>query len=312
MKKILFGIILSLMFQLGTTAEETTIQQNTDTMPAISQNFTTDDVEVFSNEKGDKFGLKDKSGNVIFEPQYLKLIRVGNSSWIVQKKSKYGLINSNGEFIIQPKYRHVERLVGRFVKLGNTNDFGVYDEKGNIILPPEYSDIQLLYGKMFLTKKDYKYGVASFDGTVLIDNICDDIYMPQKNVMRLKLLGDWYEIERTAEEDLTIPEDIFSMKHNDKFKLTALITDTGAVSGYSVVTFSDYLIKIFSSISPAHEETIDDLMLSKGADTVSILKKCTWIPKYPLIFAVKYYHNIRDPYTGPLADVRTDLKKQIK
>lgn len=312
MKKILFGIILSLVIQVGTNAEEIMQQPHLDTMPVIQQNLGVNDVEVFANEKGDLFGLKDKSGNVIFEPKYLKLIRVGNSSWIIQKKNKYGLINSNGEFLIQPKYRHVERLAGRFVKLGNTNDFGIYNEYGNTVIPPEYSEIQLLYGQMFLTKKDYKYGVSSFDGTVLIDNICDDIYMPQKNVMRLKLLGDWYEIERTAEEDLTIPEDIFSMKHNEKFKLTAIITDTGAVSGYSVVTFSDYLIKIFSSISPAHEATIDDLMLSKGADTVSILKKCTWIPMYPLVFAVKYYHNIRDPYTGPLADVRSDLKKQIK
>ena len=184
MKKILFGIILSLVIQVGTNAEEIMQQPHLDTMPVIQQNLGVNDVEVFANEKGDLFGLKDKSGNVIFEPKYLKLIRVGNSSWIIQKKNKYGLINSNGEFLIQPKYRHVERLAGRFVKLGNTNDFGIYNEYGNTVIPPEYSEIQLLYGQMFLTKKDYKYGVSSFDGTVLIDNICDDIYMRQQKIIK--------------------------------------------------------------------------------------------------------------------------------
>ena len=311
MKKILFGIILSLSVQVGVCATEIQPQVEHAQQTEISKDLTTDDVEVFSDDQG-LFGLKDKSGNVVVEPQYLKLIRVGNSSWIIQKKYRFGLINSHGECLIPPKYRHVERLVGRFVKFGNSNDFGIYDERGQVVIPPEYSDIQLLYGQMFLTKKNYQYGVSSFDGTVLIDNICDDIYMPQKNIMRIRLLGDWYEIEQISDEALTIPEDILTMKHNDKFKLTTIITDTGVVSGYSVVTFSDCLIKIFSSISPAHEETIDDLMLSKGADTVSILKKFTWLPMYPVVFVVKYYHNIRDPYTGPLADVRTGLKKQMK
>ena len=32
--------------------------------------------------------LKD---NVVVEAQYKKLIRVGNSSWIAQKKNKFGL-----------------------------------------------------------------------------------------------------------------------------------------------------------------------------------------------------------------------------
>ena len=84
------------------------------------------------------------------------------------------------------------------------------------------------------------------------------------------------------------------------------------MTGYSVLTFSDYLIKIFSSISPAHEDTIDELMLSQGAETVSIFVKLSWLPKYPITYVKKYYQNVRNPNNGPLSNVRRELKNQIK
>ncbi len=276
----------------------------------VSTDLKVSDVKVFS--ENNLFGLKDKDGNVVVEPQYLKLIRVGNSSWIIQKKNTFGLIDSSGNIIIKPKYRHVERVLGKFVKFGNDNDYAIYDETGKALLKPEYTSIDLLFGGMFLTNKDYKYGVTDFEGNVLIPNVCDDIYMPKPNVMRVKYLGDWYEIEQVSAETLTLPADIKHIKENKDFKVTNLVVNTGVGAGYSVLTFSDYFIKVFSSISPAHEATIDDLMLSRGADTVTIFMKFSWLPKYPYTFVKKYYAHLRNPQNGPLSEVREDLKKQIK
>ena len=53
----------------------------------IKASISMSDLTVFSNEKN-LFGLQDKSGNIIVEPQYKKLIRLGDSSWIVLKKTK--------------------------------------------------------------------------------------------------------------------------------------------------------------------------------------------------------------------------------
>ena len=89
-------------------------------------------------------------------------------------------------------------------------------------------------------------------------------------------------------------------------------TLTGALSGYSILTFSDYVIKVVSSISPAHEETIDDLLLSHGVDTVDLIMKFSWIPKYPVTFAKKYYTHLRNPLNGPLAEIRSGLKRQMR
>jgi len=277
---------------------------------ALETPLTVSDVAVFS--ENNLFGLKDKNDNVVVKPEYVKLIRVGNHSWIIQKRNKFGLIDSSGNYLLKPKYRHVERVLGKFVKIGNDNDFGLYDEQGKEILPPIYTSIDLLYGGMFLTCKNYKYGVVDYDGNKLIDNVCDDIYMPKRNVMRIKYDGEWYEIEQVSADTLTLPQDVKNIKGNADFKVTNLVVNTGVGAGYSVLTFSDYLIKIISSISPAHEATIDDLMLSRGADTVSIFMKCGWIPMYPYVFVKKYYANLRNPMNGPLSDIRTDLKKQIK
>ena len=304
MKKIfiLLGLILLLN---GCIYAEDNIQE------PIKASVSMSDLTVFSGKKN-LFGLKDNEGNIIVEPQYKKLIRLGDSSWIVLKKNKYGLIDNNGNYIILPKYSHVERILGKYLKIGNNNNFAIYNDKGEVIIPPEYSSIDILFGGMFLTKKNYKYGISDKNGTVLLDNIFDDIYMPKPNIMRVQYNGQWYEIEQIAGGEIQLPDDIKHIKENSDFKVTAFIKDPVTASGYSAVTFTDYFLKIFSSISPSHEDTIDELMLSQGAETVNILIKFTWLPIYPFTFAKNYYHNIRTPNNGPLSSIKNDLKQKME
>lgn len=270
------------------------------------------DLTTFS--QNERWGFKDKNGNIIVEPIYKKLIRLGDSSWIVQnKKNKFGLIDNCGNVIVPIKYNHADRLVTKFAKFGNTYDYGVYDEYGNTIVEPKFSKIDILYGKMFLTYKNYKYGIVGFDGKTILENEFEDIYMPKPNVMRIKYQGRWIELEQVNADTLTLPADA---KHNlatkEDLDLRNIVVNTGVVSGYSVLTFSDYVIKLFSSISPTHEDTVDELMLSQGADTMNIFMKLTWLPKYPFVYVRKYYENVRNPNNGPLTDIRDELKQQIK
>ena len=295
MKKLLIFISLIVLFQ------NLNIAVNAGEVPLV---FT---------EDNKTFGLKNVNNTVIVEPVYKKMIKLGDSAFIIMnKKNKYGLMDSSGSILIEPKYRHVDRVLGKYAKLGNTSDYGLYDETGKAIIPPEYDSLDLLFGGMILTYKNYHYGVSDFSGKVLLDNLFDDIYMPKPNIMRLKYQGQWYEIEQVSADTLTLPEDINTVKTDANFKVTNLVSNTGVMSGYSVLTFTDYLIKVFSSISPAHEATIDELMLSQGADTVNILLKFTWLPKYPFTYAKNYYRTIRNPNNGPLSDVRTNLIRQIK
>lgn len=303
MKKLVLTLFLVLLFSSQNTFAQT--------QEPLKAQLTMQDVVVFSNNKNTLFGLKDKSGNIVVDAQYKKLIRLGTSSWIINKKNKYGIMDSSGNILVEPKFRHVDRMMLKYVKLGNENDYGVYDEKGKIILPNEYMTINMLFGGMFLIKKNYKYGVADRNGNIILKPIFDEIYMPKPNIMRIEYNGQWYEIEQIAGGEIELPEDVKNIKENKNFKVTEFVKDPLTASGYSAVTFTDYFLKIFSSISPSHEETIDELMLSQGADTVNIFIKCTWLPKYPFTFAKKYYHNIRTPNNGPLSNVKSDLKKKL-
>lgn len=281
--------------------------QNSKTDP---KTWTNDDVILY--QENSLWGLKSPAGEVLVKPTYKKMIRIGYHSWIVQsKKDKFGLTDVEGNILVPVKYRQTDRILGKFAKFGNTNDFGLYDEYGKLIIPHEYQKIDLLFGKMFLTCKNYKYGVMSFGGKVLLDNEYDDIYMPTFNSMRILYKGEWYEVERVNSATLTLPENAREHINDSDINVYKFVKDTGVASGYSVLTLSDYIIKLFSSISPAHEETIDELMLSHGADTLNIYKKFLWLPKYPITYAQKYYQIIRNPNSGPLTDLKNDLKKKM-
>lgn len=299
MKKFLLVLSLILVFQSAGFSETQTA--------VISKNSQ---VTVFKQD--DLFGLKDSEDRVVVEPVYKKMIRLGTSSFIVQKKNNFGLVDLEGNVIVPVKYKHAERVLGKYLKIGSGNRYALYDENGVEILPRDYSSIDLLYGGMFLTCKNFKYGVVDHKGTMILENKFDDIYMPKPNIMRINYNGQWYEIEQVTRETLELPQDVANIKGDENFKVSEIIAKPGTATGYYSVTFTDYILKIFSSISPAHEKTIDELMLSQGADTVSIFFKLGWIPKYPFVYARNYYYTVRTPNNGPLSDVKYELKRRLQ
>lgn len=273
---------------------------------AIVENITP---KAFTNEKG-LWGLKDSNENILIEPQYKKLIALGKSSYIVQKRGKFGIVDFNNNILVPIKYHQAERIFGKYLKLGKGSKYALYDEFGKEILAPEYSSIDILFGGMFLVCKDYRYGVVDSNGKIILKNVFDDIYMPQSNIMRIKYLGQWYEIEQVKAGNLKLPDDMKNIKENKNYIVTTISEHPGDAVKYSAVTFTDYLLKLFSSISPAHEKTIDNLMLYQGADAVSIYLKLSWLPKYPFVFARNYFNTVKNPNNGPLSEVKASFRKK--
>lgn len=273
------------------------------------------EVSVFS--ENNKFGLKDSGGQVVVKPKYKKLVRLGDSAWIMQSGAKFGLINDQGEVIAEPKYNQAERLVGKYVKFRKGIKYCLLNEQGKDILGGDdsyiqmYSSIDLLYGGLIVTSKNNKYGLKSFNGKINLDNVFDDIYMPDRDTMMIVYGGKIMEFKRVTASE--VPFDFtFTDLENENLKLSDIATSPLATTGYYGVTFTDYVLKLFSSISPAYEQTIDELMFSQGADTVSVLIKCTWLPKFPFVYAKNYYINVLNPYTGPLNKAKKSLRRQIK
>jgi hypothetical protein len=272
----------------------------------IFQTLSVSSAEVFSERN--RFGLKNEIGEVIVKPIYEKMILLGDDAYIICKNRKFGVMNDKGEILVEPKFTHADRFFGRYVKLGNINKYGVFNNKGEMLLKPEYASIELLANNILLTLKDYKYGLTDFDGRIILKNVFDDIYMPDAQTLRVQYSGKWYEVKQLAGNSFALPKDLSTVRKDDRYKFENYDIETTV--GYSTLTFTDYLIKMFSSVSPAHEETIDELLLSHGADTVSILIKMSWIPKYPLTFIKKYYSTLRTPNNGPLSELRKKIKSK--
>lgn len=309
MKKVINFFILFIFY----TTFCQSLAQNVTNLSNNQGDFVQKDIkkiEIYS--ENNKFGLK--SNNIpITEAKYQKLIKIGDNAWIIQKKNKFGLINSNGEIIAKPIYTHADRLLGSFAKLGSERNYGLYNKNGDLIIPHEYSIISPMFNELFLTCKNYKYGIINSQGKILIKNEFDEIYMPDKTTLRIEHEGEWYELKEVSSSHVTLPNELKPVIFNNKkFTITKLVTNTGLVSGYSVVSFTDYLLKLFSSISPAYEQTIDELMFSKGVDSVPIIMKLTWVPRFPIVYGKKYYNNLKSPHTGPLGDVKKTFKKKIQ
>lgn len=268
------------------------------------------EVSVF--QENNKFGLKTGKNTVIVKPKYKKLVRLGESAWIMQDGTKFGVIRDDGQIVVEPKYNQAERVLGKFVKFAKGDRYGIYDEWGFELLPVEYSSIDLLYGGMFVTCKNYKYGIADFNGQIILDNIFDDIYMPDFNTLVIVYGTQTAKITRKEGEKLEIPYDLQSIRENVEITISDAVASPLVSAGYYSLTFTDYVLKLVSSISPAYEQTIDELMFSQGADTVSVFIKLSWIPKFPFVYAKKYYKNFIDPQNGPLRDMKSNLKSKIK
>lgn len=265
-------------------------------------------VEVYQEKN--KFGLKEND-KIILDAKYKKLVRLGDNSFIALKGTRYGLVDKTGKVLLDFKFSHATRMLGKFVKLKNAKGYGLYDEFANTIISQDKDSIELLFGGMFLVNRDYKYGVVDLEGRQLIDYVADDIYMPKPNIMRVKYNNEWYEIEQVTASTLTLPSDVKNIKENDEFKITKLITSPVAASKYSLITTADYSIKIFSSISPAYEATIDELMLSQGAEAVSIFMKIGWLPKFPIVYVKNYFKILRNPANGPLSKMKEEIKQDL-
>ena len=280
----------------------------------FAETLKVSDMTIFTSSNKKYYGLKDKSGKEIIKANYKKLLRLGENAWIFQKKNnKFGLMDCQGNILVLPHYKTAERMYDNLAKLGDYKFYGVFDEYGNVILPPEFTVVEPMFGKRFLTCKNSKYGVYSIKGEEILANKYDFIFMPNPRTVRIKYNGNWFEINSKELENYTQSSDNIDLEDFDnKLKIFQIVANTGIGAGYGVVTATDYTLKIFSSISLAYEKTIDELLFSKGVDTVPDIMRFSWIPKFPVVYAKNYYDTVFEPDNSPLSGVRSDLLDHLK
>ena len=278
------------------------------TLMFFSINISFGEVKVFSQKN--KFGLEE-NGETIIEPIFSKLIHLGDDSYLFCYKKKYGVISKYGDILVEPKYTNAQRFFSKYARLGSLGSYGLFDDTGDMIIEKKYTSINILFGRMFLVEKNYKYGLISFDGDIILAPVADDIYMPNPHTLKILYEGVWYTIEQKDQEEITLPDDILGLD-SSKFNIISIVEQPITSTSYGLVSASDYLIKFVSSISPAYEQTIDELVLDHGADTASILLAPSWLVKFPVLYTKNYFLAIKAPDNGPLSGVKTKLRGKLK
>jgi hypothetical protein len=85
-----------------------------------------------------KIGLIDYKGNIIFEPQFDKLVFAGYPLALVKRDNKYGYINSKGEFVIDLKFDSASAFKNGFAVVETKGKQGLINDRGDYVVKPLY------------------------------------------------------------------------------------------------------------------------------------------------------------------------------
>lgn len=132
----------------------------------------------------DKYGILDRNGNVVIEPEYdnieipntdygVFITYKGDTKEILNEKSEKIYINMDISAIeVSSDYNEDDTdLDTSRLKYKENNLYGLIDLSGNKVTEPLYDEIISLPGKYgeYRVKKDNKYGVISTKGVELVD-----------------------------------------------------------------------------------------------------------------------------------------------
>lgn len=102
-------------------------------------NFYSDFYQDFITiEKERKFGLMDKTGNVIIPPIFDRNFWLSNNQGVVKLNGKFGIIDNHGNWILSPLYDGVQ-IGGQLFAVKVKKKWGFIDSTNMFIIPPRYS-----------------------------------------------------------------------------------------------------------------------------------------------------------------------------
>lgn len=130
---------------------------------------------------GEKYGVIDIDGNMIFEPQFDRVSQLcdKHSNYIVVRKNdKYGLCDFDGNMWIEPSFDYIryttEKCGEPLLEVNNDNKCGIISSTGDIIINIDYNSISNAYKtNLFRVCKEngdvYVHGLTDIYGNELLD-----------------------------------------------------------------------------------------------------------------------------------------------
>lgn len=194
MKKILCAIITAAMLIINAAAQDPYAGAENEAvvksiMPYLDKwddyGIIDPSFSAYSVKKNGKWGLIDKNGNVIIEPQYKQVFVNRNQIRILDANDKYGYLDAVGNMIVEPKYDYADiGFSNGFAVVGRDFGYTVIDMAGNEMMPlqPEMlcNDSK---GEFYHYKTGNKVTVLDLKGNIVFEGEYDYFSMTSKDAV---------------------------------------------------------------------------------------------------------------------------------
>lgn len=219
-------------------------------------------------EKNGAYGLCDDAGNIIIEPNYKDILKIGddykNGYIVVDTNDKYGVIGFDKEVILQAKYNEIKGICGEniyaikengkyslinksgekvisntfediseinkdYVIAVNNGKYGVVNMQGETKIDFKYDKLTYTNGNDYIAKSGDKYGVIGIDGSTKLNTECTSIsYINSGNFMIADYVENGNFVSQVYNSDYQV-------------KITGIISEINSSKGYiRVYTGDDY------------------------------------------------------------------------
>lgn len=153
----------------------------------------------FKIRKGDRWGLLDGNGNIIFPASYSSIMEE-NGKLALKKDGRYGLADPQGNFILRCEFDQIKPLADRFlVKKGD--QFGVYDQQGKEVVPCEYDLLTTVENEpYYYVFKNGRSGYCDLEGNEVVPCEYQEAFIEGAGYVKIVHFGliGWYDMNAHA------------------------------------------------------------------------------------------------------------------
>ena len=192
-------------------------------------------VQYIPTKLGAKFGYTNPQGDILIEPKYdfVRIFRNNVARVIVN--NKWGLIDKKGSYIFEPQFDYISNIYKDSIAYVINNNYkGLIDKKGNKIIPIkglEITDFYELEDNMYKIYKNKKEGIYnSMTQKYIIEPIYDDIkveYSKRHNEWASHNIESYFILSLNKEKTVII---------ND----TIVVPPTPKINIYNIYSLDSY------------------------------------------------------------------------
>lgn len=119
--------------------------------------------------KNDKWGFIDKTGKIVINFQFDAVLDFHNGKAVIRNNSQCGFIDKKGSYVINPQFDLAFPMSEGMASILTGKQFGFIGEDGKIMINPQFDEAYSFKNGMALIKQNEKYGFIDKQGKIVIN-----------------------------------------------------------------------------------------------------------------------------------------------